>query len=72
MGIEFDRSTTTQIAAGVASILVFIVLAVAVGRGNGAEALEPAEGLAMVAVLAFFVVFTGVLGLALSDRLTAD
>lgn len=70
--MELDRSTKVQIGVGALSTVVFVVLVVAVGLQNGPEGLGPSEGLTMVGVLVFFVIFMTVLGLALSDQLSED
>lgn len=70
--MELDRSTKVQIGAGTLSTVVFVALVVAVGTQNGPEGLGPLEGMAMVGVLVFFVIFMTVMGLALSDQLSED
>ena len=70
--MELERSTKVQIGAGLVSVVVFVALVALVGVQNGPDGLAPSDGLAMAGVLAVFVIFMTVLGLALSDQLSDD
>jgi predicted cation transporter len=70
--MDIERRIKVQIGAGLVSVVVFVGLVLLVAGRNGMTALEPDEGLGMVAVLAFFVIFTAALGLALSGELSEE
>lgn len=79
-GRDIERSLIVQIGAGTGSILVFVAMIVYVGvqytevvtTDPRVIDLEPAGGVAMVAVLAVYVLFMSVVGLGLSDELDDD
>ena len=63
-----DRDTVTEIAVSVAGVLVFIAALVVVGQLFNDGGFSPTGGLALVALVAgFIVVFTGI-GWWLSTR----
>jgi hypothetical protein len=80
-GRDVERSLLVQIGAGSGSVLVFLALVVYVGvrwttvvdtDPTRVIDLTPEGGLMLVVVIAVFVVFMSVLGLALSDELSGD
>ena len=79
-GRDIERSLLVQIGAGTGSILVFVAMIAYVGvqytevvaTDPKVIDLEPAGGVAMVVVLAVYVLFMSVVGLGLSDELDGD
>lgn len=76
-GRDIERSVLVQIGAGTGSILVFVAMIAYVGiqytevvsTDPNVIDLEPAGGVALVVVLAVYVLFMSVVGLGLSDEL---
>ncbi|MFB6141702.1 MAG: hypothetical protein ABEJ26_14855 [Halosimplex sp.] len=72
--MEIDRKFAAELAVSVASVVVFVVAAYVVswnyatpgnatGNGTTSPALQPSGGLAMVGVIALFVVVMAAAGL---------
>lgn len=63
--MDVDRKTLVELGVPVGAIVAFIVLVAAVGSMYGGTDLEPGGGLALVAVLAIFIIGMAVVGLLL-------